>query len=665
MNLLFKVKSNKKNIIVIITLLFFFIIIGIVSYYSLFNKKYEEDIFSCGEELAFLEAFKDNDVIEQELRINKKSISSISVQFATFAKADNKGNLFFELINNDNEEVLYSSDLDISLIGDNSFVDFIFGSPISIEKDAKYMYRITITNLLEDAKLTCLLSDRDNYSDVDLYVNNKISDYDIRTKVSSEDLDNTFYAYFITIIIFFIMSVLVYFLIFVRKSKIENIYLLMAIFLGLVYMFYIIPRVAPDESSHISTSYYVSNCMMGTETVDSEGFVYMRNIDKFGGSVRFPTKTNLNKMIDSITYKCNSTDTNIAETKQKPLNVNLFPYIFSSLGITIGRILELNWVWTFGLGRIINLLIFAFGVRYAIKIIPEFKSVVFLIGMWPMVIQQSASYSYDTFVILGAIIFTAIIIKLLYVNEKIKVIDAILFVLSMYILIIMKFGAYIPIIILSFWCLYRMYKNKNSNLKSLIFIILTTIIFVILSYIISSNVIAQSTATTATTDSENIHYTLSYILTHKGKVIGMIGNTLFGKIDFYLFSMVGSGLGWLDIEISKIIIIMFLVLVILASIKRKDDKIFILKKDKYMIGSMCLLSAIFVVGGMLLSWTTIYDIAIEGVQGRYFIPIIFFVIILLRNNIIEIKRNIDRELIYFSLLLQPFVVYSICNYLVR
>ena len=64
-------------------------------------------------------------------------------------------------------------------------------------------------------------------------------------------------------------------------------------------------------------------------------------------------------------------------------------------------------------------------------------------------------------------------------------------------------------------------------------------------------------------------------------------------------------------------------------------------------------------GGMLLGWTPITTYTIEGVQGRYFLPFILTLLLIIRSNKIELKNHIDRYLLFAMIAVQPFVIYCI------
>ena len=69
----------------------------------------------------------------------------------------------------------------------------------------------------------------------------------------------------------------------------------------------------------------------------------------------------------------------------------------------------------------------------------------------------------------------------------------------------------------------------------------------------------------------------------------------------------------------------------------KQNKYSLLKKDKIILGVIAAIEIGAVFAAMYLSWTQARQIVIEGVQGRYFIPVLPIVLILINKNIINLN----------------------------
>ena len=151
-------------------------------------------------------------------------------------------------------------------------------------------------------------------------------------------------------------------------------------------------------------------------------------------------------------------------------------------------------------------------------------------------------------------------------------------------------------------------------------------------------------------------YTLGYFIQNPWKLIQMLANTVADKSEFYLESIVGQKLGWVEIEISRVVIVGFIVLFIIAMLKVRGDKQYVTAGQKWWISIVCLLSVGMILAGMLLSWTPFGYVSIEGVQGRYFTPLLLLVSLLGRNRFLLMNDNREREIFTAGMVLQLLTV---------
>ena len=68
--------------------------------------------------------------------------------------------------------------------------------------------------------------------------------------------------------------------------------------------------------------------------------------------------------------------------------------------------------------------------------------------------------------------------------------------------------------------------------------------------------------------------------------------------------------------------------------------------QKCWIALVCAACAGIILAGMLLTWTPYGNISIEGVQGRYFIPFMPALMLLVRNKRLVWEHSPERGLMY-------------------
>ena len=169
--------------------------------------------------------------------------------------------------------------------------------------------------------------------------------------------------------------------------------------------------------------------------------------------------------------------------------------------------------------------------------------------------------------------------------------------------------------------------------------------------------IATTTEATATVGSSTTAgYTIGYFLQQPVELIRILANTASAKLAFYLESLVGQKMGWVEIEISQVIPMFFLLLLVLSVLKTRNEPLYVKTWQKWWAAFVCLACAGIILAGMLLTWTPKDYISIEGVQGRYFLPFMLALSLVGRNGRLMYEKSIDRGLMYAGFIGQLLTV---------
>jgi uncharacterized membrane protein len=128
---------------------------------------------------------------------------------------------------------------------------------------------------------------------------------------------------------------------------------------------------------------------------------------------------------------------------------------------------------------------------------------------------------------------------------------------------------------------------------------------------------------------------VSYLIHNPGSWVMTFFRTLYQKYDFYLISFIGN-LGYLDTPFPYYYCCIAEIAIIAALFYRGDVFFKDSKADDFLYKILVLGTiAITVVGIHLvlyISWTPVGNNLIEGVQGRYLIPVAFFIACILPEN---------------------------------
>ena len=161
-------------------------------------------------------------------------------------------------------------------------------------------------------------------------------------------------------------------------------------------------------------------------------------------------------------------------------------------------------------------------------------------------------------------------------------------------------------------------------------------------------------------------YTIGYLIHNKAKAIKLFYNTIILQLEYYHGTMMGTYLGHADTVIG-IPYIGFLVLniALILSVFGEGKEKLLLLKDKILITVSVSFIIFLILLSMLIAWTPISSQFIEGVSGRYFIPVMLPILSVLQNNKLSVKNEMKRTLIFLFIfvnglsLLQIFVTVCI------
>ncbi|OUN46636.1 hypothetical protein B5G20_06635 [Collinsella sp. An7] len=441
--------------------------------------------------------------------------------------------------------------------------------------------------------------------------------------------------------------------------------------LGIAFCFLFPPLAAPDEHYHFMASYWTSDYLIGQASpFDSSSFP-VREEDLLifeKGNDGVANRDSYEWITQSFSWGSNNDALSLVEDYSFDLGSNPF-YIKlpSACGILLGRLLGLGAFPTFYLGRLFNLLFVACLITIAIRITPIGKSVFMAVALLPMVLHLSSTYSYDGGVIALAFLFLALILRALKLQHpltkgelaRIAIVGvlvapckAVYSALAIFLLLVPSER-------------YGSKKNKVLYCASLILLMCVAIIVLRMPTFLS--MASASSIGVERGDSAGVYYSLSDILLHPTRSILMLLRTLFLKADFYWTTLIGSSLGYFQSSIAApmyLVVGYLLVLIVAAQRSKVDDLVLPASVRLSMIGLSCL-AFLGIILSMWLGWTFTTETIIEGVQGRYLLPLLPTILLASRSRAVYIDREADRiALSSLSLLNYIYLYYILMNALI-
>jgi len=469
--------------------------------------------------------------------------------------------------------------------------------------------------------------------------------------------DYTFIFVFSYVIRFFIAAIplSLLFIMLTCKIPIHRMFLITALSIGILYAVLITPMSVPDGRFHYFSSLRVSNALTlnfePTARQNDADFTHIRgHYNVPTAYLRFtdPVFANPGDVIP-MTYSHSVT---------YPLQ-----YAPQAAGLTLGRLINLNFIWRYHLGAIFNLVFFALCGFLAIKKMPFAKPMIFIIAMLPMAMQQASSFSSDGFInglslLLVACIFNSICKEGTITKSEIA------WIIATSILLAPAKTVYFLLVFLALLIPKERFGNTKSHIitKSLMLSVgLCAILLFNLPHILS---VAQSYGYNW---EGGVNYTIGDLLSNPLHAIRIFRSTLSIHSRSLVYQTFGHYLSGLNLNPPIWISNTFIVLLCLAGLKNKSDenedtfKFLLRKRHKFTMLTVSLLIIFLIMLSMLLGWTSNWHNVIQGIQGRYFIPVLLPLFLLMQNKTLVLTKNVDKYLICTIFLLHCKTMSSVLD----
>lgn len=600
-----------------------------------------------------------NDKIVQKFKYGNKQIDGVEIKTATYGeKSAGSGILSVELIEGNTKKVLAKTECKMNEIKDNSYKKIYFDKPIYVEGKNDFELSITTRGMKRDDKFTLWLANTDTAA---LY-NGELQKGGILLSIDTSESD-----YFVKMCLFaaFIVGIVIgvsYVLIFIIKyKKIHNYFLVYAVLLGGLYFVFIPEYETPDEPRHMQSAYSLSNIFLGYGGSDDGILMRQSDFEAKHFCTKY-TRRGYNEYVRQILCP-DEVNENMVNIGLKPLNEKKYLYLFPALGITLGRILHLGTVQTFLLGSIFNYIMFVLAVYFSIKKIPVCKTALLLISILPMTLQLATSYSYDCGIIALGTLMTAYALKIAY-DDKVSRADVVVLSAATILYAPVKTGAYMMMCMIVLLPIVKQWKKNKIIPRVLLGILVIRFVMVFIStFIVSGNQIEGSISAGYIEWAGEEGHSLSALISNPWQCVVIFWETIMSKLSFYIQTIIGGNLGWFQISMQWFIVIGLLMAILVAAVKKKNDTIQMSKKTRTLIAAICILTAGFITAAMLIGWTPKSYNFVEGVQGRYFLPFFILILMIFRGDWIKAEERADGYCMYFTILLQPLIYYSlICSF---
>ncbi len=613
------------------------LIIVLIANYAL---KIEEKLYTAGEvqeETGTLEEIATGTEIIQTFVAVDNNLEKVKIDFEPYKDDVNCGGKVTIGIKDANGNVIEEKEILRNYVRETSQYTLEF-SKQKDSKDKEYKIFIRFNDLEEaDRFYSVKYTDKNEFLKNHLIVNGEEMQ---GASIIFQDLYKSnirTIIYFVILIVFILGVYIVSSIIYYKKGmKIENIFLMVA---PLTCIFFLVTMPTfknHDEYYHWLKAYEVSQGTLMTPQEDGvQGSMMPEGVSKV-----FPTdwtKLDYQMMKELLDVKLNEDNKGILNPETAAV-YSFVQYIPQATGIALARLVTDNvYLITYG-GRIVNMIFALLVLYFAIKLMPFGKKLLLIPAMIPIAIEGFTSLSPDAMTISVAFFYIAYILHLAFgEKEQIGIKEKAILLISSIVIALCKI-VYIPLVGLILIIPKEKFKNQGNKNKILNFCVIAGIAVMI--NLIWLAISSRYLSTFREGDSK-----IQVLLALQNPIL-YIQNVLYTfnlNGSNYLLSLFGADLGWGElIKLYSIVPYAFLGIYLFTAIT--DNEL----KDKFKRYQIVWISLVVlaIVGliftSLYVQWTTVGQTSIAGIQGRYFLPILPLVMLLL-GSVVKVKSLYNEE----------------------
>jgi len=520
-------------------------------------------------------------------------------------------------------------------------VDFKFPA---IENSEGKKYLLNITTYTTDNAVSIKLGENKDLDNSKMFIDGEETNKSLLYETSYYyNANNTFIKIFSIIIIVFGILLIIFNHPKIKNIGIEKKYLIIALIVSIFCISLTPLFFGMDEQAHWARIYEISEGDFITGEID--GWPKSKLPNKIF-EISFST-------YNMAKYKFNQNYTNNDVIMNMDCMAVYSPisYIPHVMGTLFAKLVTSHiFLWPY-ISRVFSAIFCIACVCFAIKIIPFAKKTLFLIGVLPSTIKTFSLLSADGTLIATSLLFIAKILQIVYDKKSVNKIDYLLLGILAVVISLSKL-VYFPICLLLILIPFKLKDKRKNKIIGVV-----TIISVALLITFLWNVVAVSKLIGG--QGVNVTYYIMYYLKNPIELFQILFYTTYNNLGRFVNDTFGGTNEWYGtlIKDASVFPVIFFVMYLAISIREKCD---FNKKDKYLISGIIILVYLLIAGTLLVTCTSVHSREIIIIQGRYLIPLLLPISLLIGNNKNR-ELSIDLSnwilLIYIAYYLEYMVYY--------
>lgn len=530
-------------------------------------------------------------LVEQEFLGEDVALMGISIRFRTYK---NSGSESVHVCLYEDGQLLEEWSVAVKELENNTYHSFPFHVLRKMRQGSSYQLSVRAEGGGERAASIWLAKDSGGGCSAD---GKGLGQYALCWQMTYVALSLKMWVRLITAILFLAVGLTVV----LRKVKETALMSGLLVVLGAVYFWMCPLGMAPDERNHFLRAYEVSCGGWTSQHLGKEGV---------GGNY-LPTALDEFQDPAAEIDKEDITELHYGNTAlYAPVS-----YLPQAAGIGIAKMFTDQVSVIFYAGRFGNFLVSMLLCLWAVYLMPFGKRILFLIMVFPMSLQEMVSMAPDGFTIALSIAFFAYIFHLRCREEKIGKKELALIGLMGIVIALCKI-VYVVLLLLVFLLPKEKFENKRDAVLFQFGIPGAALVMNLIWLKISAGYLVEFMPGVSSGEQ------VKYMLTHLPAYCMVVIRTVRAWGVDWTMTMIGSLLGALDVGISSMVWVTFLILFVCEVCNCRQMGWKAHKSDWIVLILTFLSGFALICTSIYVQWTAVASPMVSGIQGRYFTPLL-------------------------------------------
>lgn len=631
-------KKNVNYIIIeiLFTILLLLMLDWIVNERDTFTKESGEPVYNGN-----YTAIEDNGSFVQYVTCEDEQLAGVKLYVGKQNGSD-EVEILVEVYNSQ-DELLAQAEQSIEAIEGNRYITFFFGKPV--EGVAGEKLKIVFSNETgKQMNLPVLLCNSEG-------VLCNAENNNLGTILLYRYLNEEIYKLILIIagiLIWLVVSIII-FMAFYKGWETEYIFAILYLTLGLGYMFSIPLSAVPDEAAHFLRAYDITEGHLVT-AIDESGAVG----DMLPSSLIYNWTGPSVKLPDTLETRNAGIDCEkMLLTFPNTALYSPFTYTPQVIGILFGKLVS-NSVYVIAYcGRFAVWLAIGIILFLSIRYIPYGKNILVAIALLPMNMHECISLAADGLTFAVVVAFISYVLYMRYRKEGVMSRWELLLLYILIFYVATCKIVYVPVCLFAFCIPIEKFGSRRKYIFNVFGGACLLLVTCLGWLMISSQFLIEFNA--GVNSSEQVRYILHNLIEY----IRIVFNTTLKNGEEYFKFLFAYKLGWANVICNMGIVALSVINLVYISVKERVmqvDKKYIMIRSILMFICLCIFALIYT--SLYVQWTPVAKEIIDGIQGRYFIPVLLPFILVLKKNI-ENKNNIEEN--NNMLMCVPYLVIVLVN----